>query len=196
MESLSETEREEVATYEDLRSCANRMVWTIELQIERLRESVSQGDSSDRFVLRSVSEAEFLIVALDRLLAIARKIGRMAPSVLDEATSEYQRALPNLRTARNVIAHLDEYLSGGGRDTAVRPGALSLHRFDHDRVDFGGSEFGLGTALLAAQKLFATIRQCARPSYQKALLLQLGAPSELQRLEAADQLREHAERRP
>jgi hypothetical protein len=171
MESLSDQEEREVAQYEDLRSYANRMVWTINRQIRRLRESLRGSEPNDDFVLQPVSEAEFLIVSLDRLLAVSSKINNIAAGALDDAISEYRLALPSLRAPRNVIAHLDDYLLGEGNDQSVRPGSLSVHEFGDAGVDYGGFKFDLGKALLAAEMLFGAVRRFPPLSYQKAVRL-------------------------
>ncbi len=160
----------EVARYEDLRSCANRTVWTIQLQIRRLRDS-RNVEAGDEFVLQAVSDAEFLILALDRLLAVARQIDAITAGALSSAIAEYQRAFPNLRTARNVVSHMDEYLHGDGRDRSVRIGSLSTHVVDPDHLVFAGFEFNIREGFTAAERLFSSIRSNQPNSYRHAVAL-------------------------
>ena len=172
VETLSETEGREVAHYEDLRSYANRMVWTIELQIGRLREFSADPDSAGDFVLQAVSDAEVLVVSLQRLRLAACRVNKMTGSSFPEELVEYDKELPNLRTARNKIAHLDEYILGDGKDKSVPRQRLFVHGFGTNELDFTGYKFQLDKALSAAQRLFSAIQAKPPASYTKAVRLQ------------------------
>lgn len=151
-------EEREVARYEDLRSCANRTLWTIDLQIRRLRDFAVDLESVNQFVLRQVSDTEFLILSLERLLAVSRLIDPMTADSLRPAIADFENMLPNLRLARNVISHIDEYLSGKGNDKSVRVGAISTYLFGHDIVEYSGFEFNLDAAQKVAEALFKAIQ--------------------------------------
>ncbi len=169
-------EMRELSRYEDLRSCANRAVWTIALQIRRL------GEPMDReFVLRPISDAEWLIVSLDRLLQVARQINRITGGGQSAAIAAYEQALPNLRTARNIIAHLDEYLRGDGREKSISVGSLSTHTLGPSALVFGGLEFDLDAAQLVADQLFAAIQDKPPESFQRAKAAYQAAAQALQR---------------
>jgi len=151
-------EEREVAQYEDLRSAASRALWTIDLQIRRLRDFAVDLESGNQFVLQQVSDAEFLILSLERLLAVSRLIDPMTAGSLQPAIADFENELPNLRLARNVISHIDEYLSGKGNDKSVRVGAISTSLFGHDIVEYSGFEFNLDTARTVAEALFKAIQ--------------------------------------
>lgn len=148
----------EVARYEDLRSCASRTLWTIDLQIRRLRGFEVDFKPENQFILQQVSDAEFLILSLDRLLAVSRLIDPMTEGLLQPAIADFENQLPNLRLARNVISHIDEYLSSKGKDKSVRVGAISTTLFSHDIVEYSGFEFNLDAAQTVAEALFKAIQ--------------------------------------
>ena len=169
MSALTEDEQHEVGTYEDLRSLANRMVWTIHMQLQRLRDTAA--DARADFVLQPVSDAEFLVLSLDRFAAAARRIDRIAAGALAEAIREFDGVLSNLRAARNVIAHTDEYLAGDGRNSTVTVGQLSAHVFDSGRLDFAGFEFDLEAIARTTSDVFKAIQENPPQSYTKAVLI-------------------------
>jgi hypothetical protein len=151
-------EEREVARYEDLRSCANRALWTIDLQIRRLRDFAADLEAGNQFVLQLVSDAEFLILSLERLLAVSRLIDPMTAGSLQPAIVDFERQLPHLHSARNVVSHIDEYLSDKGRNKSVRVGAISVTVFDHNRLVLSGFEFDLEGARSVAEALFSAIQ--------------------------------------
>jgi hypothetical protein len=159
------TEQSEVTRYEELRQQANRALWTIDRQIRRLREPV--GD--DLFVLGPISDAEWLIIQLDRFLCLARRVNELSAGALEKAINAFLVAIPELRNARNVIAHLDEYVVGGGRNPNVRPSQLSTHVIGDDEMTYGGFALGLAAALAASHELFAAIREHPPQSYRRAV---------------------------
>lgn len=172
VETLSEAEEREVALYEDLRSYANRMVWTVELQIRRLREFSMDPGSVGGFVLQAVSDAELLVVSLARLRLAACRVNELTRDAIAEAIVKYDAALPSLRTARNVIVHLDEYISGEGRVKSVPRPRLFVHSFGTEELDFTGYKFHLDKALSAAECLFSAIQANPPVGYLKAVYLQ------------------------
>ncbi len=151
-------EEREITRYEDLRSCANRALWTIDLQIRRLRNFAADPETGNQFVLQPVSDAEFLILSLDRLLAVSRLIDPMTAGSLRPAMADFERQLPHLRPARNVVSHIDEYLSGKGKNKSVRVGALSVAVLDPNRLIFSDFEFNLDAAQSVAEALFSAIQ--------------------------------------
>lgn len=163
----SENQEREAARYEDLRSIANRTMWTISLQIRRLRAFTEDLDAGSEFVLQWVSDAEFLILSLDRFLAVSRRIEPMTGDSLRGAIGDYERELPNLRAARNVVSHMDEYLSGQGQNSFVRVGTLSVVVLDSDLLTFASFNFNLGSVQTVAEALFAAIRSTSPPSREK-----------------------------
>ncbi|HEV8325530.1 MAG TPA: hypothetical protein VG389_28235 [Myxococcota bacterium] len=160
----------QVSQYEDLLSLANRAMWTIDLQVRRVRAFATDPTVTSNFVLQPVSDAEFLIFSLDRLLGIARQIDTMTAGALRTALGEYERALPSLRRARNVIAHLDEYLRGDGRDQSVSVGSLSTTVLDAPNLQFAGLDFDLDAVMSAGGKLLAAIRSNPTEPYRKAVV--------------------------
>jgi len=168
MTTLPQDQEHEAGTYEDLRSLTNRLVWTVNLQVQRVREVFATAPPAS-FALRPVSDAEFLVISLYRFLAAARQIDRLTGGSLAQPIAEFDAALPNLRAARNVVAHIDEYLTGDGRDRSVTVGQLVAHLFDDERLDFAGFELDLRAALSATENVFAAIRENPPTSLTKAV---------------------------
>lgn len=164
---LSGEDQRSLAKYEDLRSTANRAVWTIHLQIQRLSQLID--DEHPEFVLKVVSDAEFLIIALQRLLLSAKAIDRLQPGLISEKITEFEAAAPSLTAARNVIAHLDEYLMGEGRNKSVHHGQLMFTSFRPDALVFAGFELDPRALVDAADRLFAVIRTCPPRFYRLAV---------------------------
>lgn len=133
-------------------------MWTIDLQIRRLRDFAVDLESGNQFVLQQVSDAEFLILSFDRLLAVSRLIDPMTAGSLQPAIADFENQLPNLRLARNVISHIDEHLSGKGNDKSVRVGAISTTLFGHEIIEYSGFEFNLDAARIVAAELFKAIQ--------------------------------------
>jgi len=67
--------------------------------------------------------------------------------------ADFERQLPHLRPARNVVSHIDEYLSGEGKNKSVRVGALSVAVLDRNRLVFSDFEFNLDAARSVAEAL-------------------------------------------
>jgi hypothetical protein len=79
---------------------------------------------------------QFFIVALSRLRYAAHYAKRV-PAVsaeMSEAIDAFTRALPGLRTMRNVAEHTDEYASDRGRANVER-GELQVGPFDENNYE-------------------------------------------------------------
>ncbi len=151
-----ETDGQKLARYEDLRSCANRLLWTIHLQVTRIRQFDA---GATEFVLQPVSDAEFLILSIDRFAAVARQIDDLTEGTISSSLDRLDAAAPNLKRARNVVAHIDNYLRGEGHDSSVRVGALSTHIFNESQMSFGGFDFDLCALMGAADGVFSAIQE-------------------------------------
>ena len=159
-------EEQVVANYEELRHYANKAVWTIHLQIERLREPV--GDD-DPFVLRPISEFEWLVIQLDRLLSVARRVSKLSGGAQDEAITLFEDTIPKLRDVRNVVAHIDEYAVGRGNKAEPKPGTLACHLMGQDTFNFAGFPFNLNVVAEVSDKLFDAIKEFPPALYTKAV---------------------------
>lgn len=88
-------------------SLANEAMFTVALQIRRLR---SEEPEDTDFVMRWWTDLQFLIVALRRLRRTAELAARTDPSnSLREAMADFDAQLPGLRVMRNVGEHIDAY---------------------------------------------------------------------------------------
>jgi hypothetical protein len=145
------------ATYERARRLANIEVWTVALQVRRLR---SREPEDGEFVLRRWADFLFLITALTRV----RRAGSLAarvPAIADDIKSalrDFDAALPHLKNMRDVAEHFDDYAVDAGRLTAISRKSLEVGTMDETTFQWLGYELNADAALDAAHELFRRIR--------------------------------------
>lgn len=105
-----------------------------------------------------------LIIALHRLWTLAQRIDDLEPGKLGAAIASFEKRVPGLKNARDMIAHLDEYLVGKGRQRSIPVGGLRCHILKEDGIEFAGFAFNTNEALQASRELFSTI-QLHPPSF-------------------------------
>lgn len=160
-------EEKEARIYEDARHLANIGVWSVELQIRRLKNEEA-GDSN--FVLRKVSDFHFLVVALTRV----RRAAELVNQILDigNAIDQFDRDVPDLIKMRDVLEHINDYAEGQGRHKNVAIGGLFTSAFDNDTITWSEFNLNLPTALIASQVLFEEIKAKPPASYVKLVAAQ------------------------
>ena len=149
-----------VATYEDARSLANIAVWSVELQIHRLKAEETEIPD---FVMQPVVDFHFLVIALTRL----RKAAELAAKTTDisAALKEFDETLPDLKKIRNVLEHIDEYRLGEGRNKNVKANELQTVILNHDQIFWSGYEINPVKALQASDRLFNAIKNSPPDAY-------------------------------
>ena len=166
-EQLSDIEELEIGRYENLRLEANRLAWAIDTQIERIRNT---DISNDEYELQFVTDAEFLIISLHRLILLAKQVEKMSGTELRQVICQFEEALSGLSKVRNIIAHYDEYLIGSGHDSTVRPGSLLTH-VNGETFRYGIYEIDLEKAKKVSANIYAAIKNKPPYSYLKAVKL-------------------------
>jgi hypothetical protein len=106
---------------------------------------------------------QFFIVALSRL-QYAAQFAQSVPAVsaeMSEAIHAFTRALPRLRTMRNVAEHMDEYAADRGRANVER-GQVQVGRFGENHYEWLGHELNSDDAFNAAEQLFIAVREASK----------------------------------
>ena len=94
---------------------------------------------------------------------------------LDHQIAAFDAALPDLKNARDMLEHPDDYARGKGRlqETAIKKGSLDLHEaaaaywgggYDSttDEIEEGPCRLHLGTAVEAGRRLHDAIYRAAK----------------------------------
>jgi len=155
-------DKKNLAIIEDAKNMANIAVWSVELQLKRL---MSGKHEIEEFVMQPVVDFHFLIVALTRLRQAASLMS--AVSDLSKAISDFDASLPNLRTVRNILEHIDEYRVGEGKNKSVPSSSFQTIEFNDQNITWVGYEINLEHAKSASSELFLEIKE----SHNKALHL-------------------------
>ncbi|GEM_PF-3206462 len=143
----------ELAVYEDARNMANIAIWGVELQIKRLF-----GENEiDEFVLQPVVDFHFLVTSLNRLRQAAGMVSKI--SDISSNINKFDLQIPDLRTIRNILEHIDEYRVGKGRNKTVPKDCFQTILFGKNSINWAGYEINTSEALKASQELFATIHK-------------------------------------
>ena len=148
----------DAATYERARRLANLSMWTVALQRRRL----NTDEPEDReFIFRKWTDFQFLIVALTRLrraTILAAKVPALT-GAMQHALTNFDAALPMLKSMRDVAEHLDDYAIDKGRDVSISRESLEVGVVGDSLFQWLGHELNADTALSAAQQLFRDIQQ-------------------------------------
>lgn len=149
------------ATYERARRLANVEVWTIALQVRRLR---SKEPEDGDFHFRKWADFQFLIVALTRLRRAAVLAGKV-PTInrdIQSSIQQFDTALPKLKDMRNIAEHFDAYAMEegkmSGQDGISRRG-LEVGVISDTSFQWFGHTLNSDTAMKAADKLFEAIKR-------------------------------------
>lgn len=148
-----------LSTLERSRRLSNRAIYAVNLQVARIR----RGEPEDEeFLLRWDADAQFLIVALQRLRRAA-SISLQVPAVRDEiknAIDAFDAALPGLARQRNTAEHIDEYAldSPKRHDKTVHRQMLEVSAFGVNGYWWLGHKIEFDQALRAAGSLFQAVQ--------------------------------------
>ncbi|MEW8521640.1 MAG: hypothetical protein AB2552_01165 [Candidatus Thiodiazotropha endolucinida] len=146
-------DEKELAIFEDAKNMANIAVWGVELQIKRLN---SQKNEISEFVMQPVVDFHFLIVALTRLRQAASLVSKI--SDIKSAIATFDNAIPDLRTVRNILEHIDEYRIGKGNNKSVPKDSFQTIIFGKESIRWVNYEINLKSAMKASSDLYAVIR--------------------------------------
>lgn len=114
------------AVIERARTIATEAMYAVALQRRRL--TTAEPEDS-KFVMRWWWDCQCFVAALWRLRVSAELAASVAPS-LTRSVSDFDSAIPDLRTLRNVQEHLDEYAVERGRNPAIHRSMLHSGSFD------------------------------------------------------------------
>lgn len=150
-------EPSDAATAERARSLADEAVHMVALQRRRLQ---SDEPEDETFMFRRWADFQFLIISLRRLRLAALLAERPETNraVIEKAISEFDEALPDLQTMRNVGEHIDEYAIEKGRDRNVDRRALQAGSLGKVTLDWLGVRLDADAALAAAEALHRAIK--------------------------------------
>lgn len=97
-----------IAALERSASLASETLYAIDLQLRRLRTTEPEDEV---FIFRWFTDLQFLIILLRRMERLARMASTVAtdPEPLHQARQVFLSAAPDVRTMRNVTAHIDDY---------------------------------------------------------------------------------------
>jgi hypothetical protein len=101
----------------------------------------------------------------EALRAVTQTAALSEVSCVALAINEFETAVPDAKTVRDVLEHFDEYLRGKGNHPLDHSLGFSIDLGNDDVVlRFGGASLSLQTAADAAEKLTADLRDCWPPS--------------------------------
>jgi hypothetical protein len=145
--------------YERVRHLANVAVWSIDLQVRRIKES----DTADgQFIFRRWMDYHFLIVALSRLLLTTKQllvITELKPQI-EPSIQKFEAAFPWLRDLRNVVAHFDEYPIGKGKNKKMMREGTEVAIMSEEQLSWLGFEIRPQDALIESASLFKAVQSC------------------------------------
>lgn len=151
------------ATYERARRLANVAIWSVDLQCRRLRTTEPEDAT---FVLRRWADFDFLVVSLTRLrraAELAARVPELHP-LLPDAIEQFDRALPDLKTMRDVAEHIDDYAVDQGHKPSIARQSLEVSTLADDgpTLQWLGTTLHAGDALRASHDLFEAIQEGSR----------------------------------
>ncbi|MCC7363543.1 MAG: hypothetical protein IT303_04155 [Dehalococcoidia bacterium] len=153
------------ATLERAWLMATEAMYAVALQ--RRRMSTTEPEDSE-FVMRWWWDCQCLVSALWHLRMSAELAASVTPS-LSRSVTDFDSAIPDLRTLRNVQEHLDEYAVENGRNPRIHRSMLHSGSFDGTTWWFGrpgsaetdtqapGIGLNLDRALAAAEGLYGQV---------------------------------------
>ena len=148
----------EEATYDRAIRLANYWLYSISLQHRRIK-SVEPEDKN--FVFREWADYDFLIVALTRFRR-AVKIPTGVISIkqeLEKAIEEFDKALPDLKTMRDLAEHIDDYAVDQGRNQKISRKMLEVSTLNDTELNWLGSKLDVDEALKASEKLYEVLKE-------------------------------------
>lgn len=129
-----------------------------------LLESIVGREVADA---KSNANALIIVTSARNVLRVAIAVQKNVPveglSALDDAIQIFQAEYPNIRLARDLVEHADEYLSGRGRRSPEEY-FDTRHFGSEERPQFtvGKHDFDLVDLCIAAKRLAAVVDQYVR----------------------------------
>ena len=138
-------------------SMASRAMYTLHLQRRRLR---TDEPEDQEFIFRFWADLEFFLLTLWHLRSSALLAQRVTVTrdQLRAATDLFDADLPDLRTMRNVIDHLEDYGMDLGRNAEISRRQLQVSAWDDTTLHWLGAELDVDHALAVAARLYKAIR--------------------------------------
>jgi len=153
----------EAAVVERAKSLANRWMWAVSLQHDRITRPRPQDNAFHPFGIDAFNEADvhFLAIALRRLRTVATTLEH-APQVWDSVHSAIQAfddRLPWLKRLRDVFEHLEDYAVDSNlrrSDTSRRE--LQGWSASENGMQWLGYDVDWNEGLFAAEDLYAAVK--------------------------------------
>ena len=133
-------------------------MWTISLQYRRIQSAEPEDGN---FVFRIWADFDFLIVALIRLrrvVKLAAKIPEINPEIT-KALGEFDSALPNLKTMRDVAEHIDDYAVDSGWKEDISRKMLEVSKIKGTELEWLNYKLDAREALKSSEKLFKVLKE-------------------------------------
>jgi hypothetical protein len=121
-------------------------------------------------VWRLKNEAQFLVVAVRGVYLMSAVLPEVAPGAARDALAaivrSFEASIPDALLLRNIHEHVDEYVSGGGRQKHLLPQSFEMSAIatldEGIAYMIGGKVFLLWEISQAAETLAASIAECTK----------------------------------
>ncbi len=91
-----------------------------------------------------------------KVAILASEVPEIKPTI-HQAIAEFDQILPDLRTMRNTLEHVDEYALDTGRNKNVSRTALEVGSFSEEQLEWLGCTLKIQDALKASNLFFKAI---------------------------------------
>jgi hypothetical protein len=148
-----------------LTRCAHMLL----MQFKRLLVPRPPFGMDDEATFGPEFDATFYVYALRHSVQVAEMCRPFNPDSINRAIATFERAVPDYRNVRNVLAHVDAYETDERARFADVVGALqdSAHFLEYDPVGHvlrvGGLDLDVVGSYLAANQLLATVLAVLMP---------------------------------
>ncbi len=109
---------DEISVYKRAMRLASLAMWTLNLQLRRLRTTEPEDDE---FIKRKIADFQFYILALTKLRSAGKLLSKIKSlkSLITPNIKAFDSELPFLTSIRNVDQHFDEYALNKGHNKKV-----------------------------------------------------------------------------
>lgn len=147
---------------------ATTILFSIELQYERMQTNGSK-DISIASQIKWI-DFQFFIIALNRLEKVAclLKSIHIIKSKIKLAIKEFNKSIPDLKTIRNIIEHLEEYAKGSGNlnkngeEEIISRHGIENHSILGSKWSWLEYKIDIDISFEASKKLYSTIIECKK----------------------------------
>ena len=153
-----------ISLYEDTRLLVNRAVYSVGLQVKRLK-------ASEPDLAQILADFHFLVTALTSIRQLAEGLKAIddMKSTMIEAVQSFDAEVPQLRAIRNVLEHKADYMRGKGRNKSVCYGGMFTITLDPDQIIFADCHLRPDAALMASEAILEVIREKPPAAYARAV---------------------------